>query len=355
MGSRILSIAVLLLTAFASPAQELRWNAGMDYFFDNMEYKPSPYADARTLQGIWLNALGGVEWDSTHTLVGGVNLLKMPGMQRAVDKAEVTLYYRYENDKVHFRAGAFPRREVLSNYSDFFFRDSVNQFMPLMQGIFWQLGKDNNFFNAWMDWTGYSHAEARESFFLGFSGKVSRGLFFADFQSNLYHLAGNYPNDGRFGVSEVIQGIASAGVEYDSGSHFRVMASAGLFAGVERDRKAEETYRPIGFTARLHAEYMGVGTENNLYAGDPRMRLFGTYGSQLYRGNPFLQGSRYLQSKWYIRLIESGRARLRLNCNLHLSEGELFFQQTLALTVAVGNLMPQKHRERVYPWISIFK
>lgn len=214
MGSRILCIAFLLFSVLTSPAQELRWSVGMDYFFDNMEYKPSQYADARTLQGIWFNALGGVSWDSTNTLVAGVNLLKMPGMNHAIDKAEVTLYYNYENEKVQFRAGAFPRREVLSNYSDFFFRDSVNQFMPLMQGIFWQLGKENNFVNAWMDWTGYSTAEKRESFFLGLSGKTSKGLFFADFQSSLFHLAGNYPNDGRFGVSEVIQGIASVGLEY---------------------------------------------------------------------------------------------------------------------------------------------
>lgn len=350
-----MSIVALLLAIQATSAQELRWKAGMDYFFDNMEYKPSPYADARTLQGIWFNALGGIEWDSTQTLVAGVNLLKLPGMQKAVDKAEVTLYYRYENERVHFRAGAFPRGEVLSNYSDFFFRDSVNQFIPLMQGLFWQLGKEHNFINAWMDWTGYSHAEARESFFLGFSGKVSRGLFFADFQSTLYHLAGNYPNDGRFGVSEVIQGIASAGVAYDRGNNLRVMASAGLFAGVERDRKAGESYHPIGFTARLNAEYMGVGTENNLYAGDRRMRLFETYGSQLYRGNPFLQGGHYLQSKWYIRLIESGRARLRLNCNLHLSEGALYFQQTLALTVSVGNLTAGEGSHREYPWMLLFR
>ncbi len=355
MGSRILCIVVFLLTAVTSPAQELQWSTGMDYFFDNMEYKRSPYADARTLQGIWLNAMGGVAWDSAHTLVAGVNLLKMPGMHHAVDKAEVTLYYHYENDKVQFRAGAFPRREVLSNYSDFFFRDSVNQFMPLMQGIFWQLGSEDNFFNAWMDWTGYSTAEARESFFLGFSGKASKGLFFADFQSTLFHLAGNYPNDGRYGVSEVIQGIASAGLEYSSANHFRVMGSAGLFAGIERDRKAEETSRPIGFTARLDAEYMGFGTENIFYAGDPRMRLFGTYGSQLYSGTPFLQGGHYLQSKWYVRLIETERAALRLNSNLHLSEGELYFQQTLALSLAIGTLERQNSRRREYPWMRIFQ
>ena len=174
MGSKIGCITLLLLLTHTLSAQDLRRDVGMDYFFDNMEYKPSPYADDRTLQGVWLNALGGVKWDGSHTLVTGINLLKMPGMHQAIDKVDVTLYYQYENEKVHFRAGAFPRSEMLSNYSDFFFKDSVNQFMPLMQGLFWQLGKERNYFNLWMDWTGYAHAEARESFFLGMSGKVSR-------------------------------------------------------------------------------------------------------------------------------------------------------------------------------------
>jgi len=52
------------------------------------------------------------------------------------------------------------------------------------------------------------------------------------------------------------------------------MASAGIFAGLERDRKADVSYSPVGFTARVNAEYWGIGMENTFYAGDPRMRFF---------------------------------------------------------------------------------
>jgi len=53
--------------------------------------------------------------------------------------------------------------------------------------------------------------------------------------------------------------------------------SAGVFAGFERDRKADISYKPVGFTARANAEYWGIGMENTFYAGDPRMRFSGLW------------------------------------------------------------------------------
>lgn len=355
MCNRILCIVFLLCMAGFLSAQEYRWGVEMDYFFDNREYKKSSFTDAQTLQGIWLKSQGKVTWDTVHSLIVGVNVLKMPGVKKVVDKAELTVYYQYRTDQRLFRIGAFPRSETLPNYSDFFFRDSVKYFMPLMQGVFWQVGKGDTFFNAWMDWTGYGTARTRESFFLGLSGKASKGIFFADFQSSLFHLAGTYPGNGLYGVSEQIQGMASAGVDYVSGNSFRGIVSAGLFAGRERDRKAGVSYRPVGFTARANAEYLGIGTENTFYAGDPRMRFYDQYGSTLYWGTPFLRGRSYLQSKWYLRLLESGWVRLRLNGNLHFSEGEVLFQQTLSLWVAINNSSPQGSRRVHYPWRHFFQ
>lgn len=355
MPYRYLCFALILWSFSALQAQDYRWSVGMDYFFDNMEYKNSSYADARTLQGIWLKPLGGITWDTVHTVYAGIDLLKMPGMKQAVDKVDMTLFYQYETDKILFRAGAFPRQDVLSNYSDFFFSDSVTHFMPLMQGLFWQVGRGGSFFNAWMDWTSYSSAEVRESFFLGFSGKITKNIFFADFQSSLFHYAGTYPNRGLYGVSELIQGMASAGMEISSATHLRGMVSAGLFAGLERDRKADLSYRPIGIVARANAEYMGIGTINTFYTGDARMRFYTAEGSDLYWGTPFLQGRSYLQSKWYIRLLESDRVNARLNCNLHFSEGEVLFQQTLSVALSIDNFSQRGTKKPLYPWKRFFQ
>ncbi len=355
MRYRLGSLIAVVCTVAALQAQEYRWKAEIDYFFDNREYEPSSFTDPQTMNGIWLKPLGGISWDSVHTIFAGVDLLKIPGMQKAVDKVEVALYYQYETPKVLFRAGAFPREEVLSNYSDFFFSDSVRHFMPLMQGVFWQLGKEGRFLNAWMDWTGYATPVNRESFFIGFSGMLTRGIFFGDFQSYLYHYAGTYPGNPAYGVSEQLQGMASAGIAYAADNSLKGLVSAGLFIGRERDREAGLSHSPAGFTARADVEYMGFGTLNTFYRGDPRMRFYPTYGGDLYWGTPFLRGATYLQSKWYVRLLESANASAQLNCNLHFSEGRMFFQQTLSVSASISNYSRQQRQRTVFPWKRIFQ
>jgi hypothetical protein len=171
----------------------------------------------------------------------------------------------------------------------------------------------------------------------------------------MFHYAGTLPMNPAYGVSEQLQGLFSLGVERDRDSGFKGMASVGLFIGLERDRKADETYLPVGFTVRANAELHGIGTENTLYVGDARSRLFSRYGTDLYWGSRFLQGSPYLQSKWYIRLMESGYVAVKLNGNLHVSQGEAMFQQVLTVAVSVDNFSAPGSGRPIFPWMKLFK
>lgn len=333
-------ILLMFLSLSVGDAQEYRWRAEFDYFFDNTEYNGTPFVNSQTMNGIWFNPVGSVAWDSLHTLYGGVNLLKIPGMKNAIDKVDVTLYYQYRTPKILFQVGAFPRKEVLSNYNNFFFKDSIDNFLPLIQGIFWQIGNNDHFFNAWMDWTGYATPAARENFFIGFSGRAAKGLFFADFQSYMFHYSNTSPATPGVGVSENLQLQVSAGWRYDDKKVFASMISMGILMGYERDRRFENTLcRPVGFTARVDAEYYGIGTQNTLYVGDPRMRLFDTFGGDLYWGTQFLRGKSYVESEWYARLLETDRVKARLNVNFHISEGNVFFQQMLNVSVVIDNVI----------------
>ncbi len=352
---RPLLLLLTLCSIFSIQAQEYKWKIGADYFFDNREYEGSSYTEPQTLNGIWLTPTGGITWDTTHTIIIGVDLLKIPGMKKAIDKVDLTAYYQYQTPNILFRGGSFPRKEVLNNYSDFFFSDSVNNFTPLMQGLFWQIGSDESFVNAWMDWTGYATQENRESFFIGFSGKASKGVLFGDFQSYLFHYAGTNPGNPKYGVSEQIQGIASVGIKYESPNSFKGLFSAGAFVGMERDRKADIVHKPIGFVSRANIEFWGIGTENIFYAGDLRMRFYNQYGGDLYWGTPFLQGHNYLQSKFYIKFIESNRVKIQLNGNLHFTEKKVFFQQTFSISASIDNFLNKSDKGAVYPWMMIFQ
>lgn len=352
------NIFLLLLLIFCSSvySQEYRWKVGLNYFFDNTEYGKSSFIDSETMNGIWLNPMGSIVWSDRHSINAGVNLLKIPGMDEVIDKVDITMYYQYKTPKILFRAGSFPRNEVLGNYNNFFFKDSVNNFIPLMQGVFWQIGNDRNFFNIWFDMTGYATPANREHFFVGLSGKISKGLFFADFQSYMFHYSLTRPAMPGDGVSENLQLQASAGLAYENEGDFKGLIAAGTLVGYERDRRFEnELYKPVGFVARGDAEMWGFGTKNTLYVGDPRMRLANTFGGDLYWGTQFLQAKSYLESEWYIRLIESDFVKARFNCNLHFSEGNILFQQMLTVSASIDNFSVKNGKKIVFPWMRIFE
>lgn len=352
---RLLYILMLMFSILHSHAQEYSWRLGLDYFFNNGEYDASNYVKSGTMNGIWLNPIGSVTWEERHSIQAGVNLLKIPGRGKALDKTDVTLFYQYERPNMLFRAGSFPRGEVLDNYNTFFFKDSVNHFIPLMQGIFWQAGNKENFVNLWLDWTGYATPGIHESFFAGISGKWSKNRLFADFQSYMFHHSMTSPAIEGEGVNENLQIQVSTGAQFTQDERLNGSVSIGVLAGYERDRRPDGIkYTPVGFTSRIEAEYLGIGTSNNIYVGQPRMRLSGIFGDNLYWGTQFLQGRYYVRSDWHIRLIESGRVKVKLNSNLHFSEGNVMFQQLFTVSAAIGNQAEKSKSKAIYPWARIF-
>lgn len=349
-------LTLLLLCVFLSvKAQKYGWKVGLDYFFDNTEFSKSSHTDSETMNGIWLQTQGEINWESRHAIRAGVNLLKIPGMNKAIDKVDVTAYYQYQTDNILFRAGAFPRKEVLGNYNNFFFKDSVQNFVPQMQGVFFQLGNSRNFFNAWFDRTGYATPTKREHFFVGLSGKATKGIFFADFQSYMFHYSNTKPSTPGWGVAENLQMHASLGANFEHGEYFRSLVSVGVLAGYERDRRFEnQLYKPIGITSRIDLEYAGMGVNNTLYFGNKRQRLANAFGGDLYWGAPFLREKSYIESKWFVRLIESERVKAKFGCTLHFSEKNVLFEQMLTVSASIGNLQKNSSRKVVYPWTKIF-
>jgi hypothetical protein len=114
---------LLLCSWVVLNAQEQRWRVGYDFFFDNQEYAGSTFAPAQTMKGMWLSPMCGIAWKSEHSsnaLYAGAYLLSIPGSKETIDKLQALLYYQYDSPKVLFRAGSFPRGEVLPNYPNLF-------------------------------------------------------------------------------------------------------------------------------------------------------------------------------------------------------------------------------------------
>jgi len=328
-------------------SQEVQWKTGLNYFFDNTEFDRSSITIPQTMTGVHLSPEIGVKWDSAHSVFAGVEVLKNSGTSNIIDKTDVIAYYQYLTLTSTFRAGSFQREEVLSNYSDLFFQDSVKNFRPLMQGIFWQIKKNSSYFNLWLDWVSHQTNLNREIFFIGSSGHKRLGFLFADFQSYLYHFAGraNNPYDH---LCDNALGHFSVGVDYCNKQGLDTLLFAvGVLAGFERDRDSgnKRVYTPVGALLRLNAEYRGIGLDNMLYLGQPRMDLYKDFGGNLYWGNPFLRSNYYLESKLYLNVVHTPYVKGRIAGKFHFSEGMLMFEQTLNLSVSLNNFSEHQRNQ----------
>lgn len=300
----------------------------------------------------------GVRLDDRQTVYAGVNLLKIAGNRSFTDREDFMAYYQYKTSNVMFRVGAFPKEDMLDNYSTLLFKDSVRYFRPIMQGVFVKVKNDNNdFFNVWLDWTGYGSEAIRESFFIGASGLKKKNQFFAEMQSYLYHYANTTPSTESFHVSEQLQMNLSLGLAHSNqtGLDTLMFSMGGLF-GLERDRAYSSDFnKPIGLTMRFNAEYNGLGTDNIAYFGDKRMSFYNNHGDNLYWGSPFLQGNSYIKSRWYVKLISSERAKAEIGVTMHVSEKLLLFQQAITLSININKHGEnQKQSGTVFPLMRFF-
>jgi hypothetical protein len=217
-----------------------------------------------------------------------------------------------------------------------------------LQGFFWQAGKKSSYFNLWLDWTGHETPTNRETFFIGASGYKKSGLFFADFQSYLFHFANTHPRTPSFHVSDNMLAQFSVGANYSNLSGLdTLLLSVGVLAGYERDRGvANGTHTPIGAVVRLNAEYYGFGTQNTLYAGNPRNIFYSSYNNGMYWNNPFLRSGFYLQSKWYLNVFRSQFVNGKLYMNLHFSEGKVMFEQTFTVKALLDSSVKTNIKSR---------
>ena len=339
MKNRNIVLYLFLVLQISLFGQKLAWKAGLNYFFDNTEYAKSTLTKDQTMTGVHFTPQIGFMLDSVHSFYAGVDLLKTAGSENFIDFAQQVAYYRFHTPKVSFYAGSFLRSDVLSNYSDLFFQDSINYYHPTMHGIFWEVGRKNSYFNLWLDWTGHQTAIDRESFFVGASAHKKIGNFFGDFQSYMFHYAITRPDILNQSVCDNLLAHLSIGVDYSNQTGLdTLMFAVGVLAGAERDRGLPDAPTiPVGIVLRLNAEYLGFGTQNMLYAGNPRNVFYGKYNYGLYWNNPFLRSNFYLESKWFLDVIRSQSVSGRINLNLHFSEGKLMYEQVFTMKALLNN------------------
>ena len=171
------------------PAQQIAWKAGVHSFFDNSEFGGSAIRIPQTMAGVHLAPEIGLVWEGKHRVFAGADLMHEYVSKQALAHSVPLVYYEYAGNPFRFYAGAIPRSILPDNYPRMFFRDSVMNYRPAINGIFWEYGAGINYANVWLDWTGWQTDTQREAFFMGWAGKYGITPFYAQHFGYKFHFA----------------------------------------------------------------------------------------------------------------------------------------------------------------------
>ena len=349
MFYRFLAAAFCLLP-FCLPvqAQSFEWKADAKGFFDNGEYGNIDHALSQTMYGFRFSPQVGLAYRDFSLFVG-THLQTSFGSPKYLDKVSFIGYFQYKNNRHLFRFGAFPREELLPNYTNFFIRDTFNYFRPNMTGLFYQLSGKNNFLNLWLDWTGAQSSVTREAFFAGLSAEQRYKWFFAQVLGYYYHYANTRPHSGDEVVHD--NGLGQVGVGIDFSQYAKRLYAARLsvnfMVGYECKRDhVTPSKMPLGMVADLHLRYWRFGTRTLYYYGQERFTVPTDNYALTYWGNPLLRSKSYLQSQWYCVLFENNFVSAEAAAVFHVQGGRFGSQYLVRLNLNLnGSVYGKKEGE----------
>jgi len=350
-------IFFLLLFCPAAGAQDFVWKAGLHSFFDNAEFDRSQVQDGQTMAGVHLVPEAGLRWNKQHRIFAGADLMYEYGSGKILDFISPTAYYEFEGKYFRFYTGAFHRKKALENYPRMFFQDSTANYRPVMHGLFWEFHKKNNRANLWLDWTGRQTEERRETFFMGWSGRWGRGLFYAQHFGYMFHFARRKNPAVPENLHDNGLILTSVGMDFAPKTAFdKLELNAGWSAGLERNRSNGLAWQvPHGFLSEAKIEYKGLGLFNTFYKGGAQQIFYGEHGSQLYWGDRFYRTTAYNRTDLYINFFKTNAVNVRFNYSLHFAEQTMYHEQALYASFDVNSLKKQKEPAREYLWSGWFK
>jgi hypothetical protein len=335
-------LAALILEGSMLRGQEVLIHTGLNTFFDNIEFAGSEYKISQTMAGIYFSPDIGIRWDSVYTINIGASLLHEFGSADFTDRIFPTAYAQYHSGRLRFVMGAFPRTLVLDKYPRMFYQDSVGYYRPNVNGILLEYGESQRYVNVWLDWTGRQTHTVREAFFVGFSGRYTKGVFYAQHYGYMFHYASRTDPVVHEALHDNILLRTSLGVDLSGRTFLDCLdASAGWVLGLERERDAGSNWLAMnGFHIDLRAEYRFAGIFNTLYSGKGLMSFYNDHDINLYWGDPAYRSGFYDRTDIYIRFLRKKNIDMELTWTLHFMEGRVFNEQMLKVKVDLNLLRP---------------
>ena len=332
-------------------AQKKVWQVELSPFFDNTEFGGSTLTNDQTMAGTRLTPTVGLEVDSVHRIMAGVTVLQEFGSKYAIDSYAPIAYYAYSGKLVQFNMGAFNRSYAVKNYPRIFFQDSINYYRPIINGLSCNIAKNNSFFNVWLDWTGKQSATQRETFFIGFSGRLQHSILYVQHYGYMMHYAKMNPAPPNQFIHDNGLFLTSIGLDLTPKTKLtKLDINAGWICGAEDNRGTTNWLTHDGWMVDATIEYKGIGLKNSFYYGEKQQFFYPTEGNKLYWGDPFYRSTTYNRTDMYITFFESDKINTKFVYSLHTSENKLYHEQGLYLTVNLNNYLPKSETKPHFLW-----
>jgi hypothetical protein len=351
-------LLLLILFAVFQPlsAQKFVYKAGVHSFFDNKEFSGSKIQTSQTMSGVHLAPQVGLAFKEKHRIYAGIDLMHEFGSNKLIGYKDLFAYYQLDNEPFRFYMGAFPRHEVLEKYPRMFFQDSIRNYRPTITGLFWELYKEENYLNVWLDWTSRQTETRREAFFMGWSGRYNLGIFYGQHFGYMFHFTNVKNPEVPEGLHDNGLILTSLGIDLAEKAKFRKLElNVGWSVGLERDRSSGNWHTPQGLLSELKVEYRGFGIFNTYYRGRSQQFFYDDHNSELYWGDPLYRASEYNRTDIYINFIKNDVVNVKLTYSLHFVENTIYHQQMLTANFDFGNVDKKESKPYPYLWKNWFK
>lgn len=326
---KLFLITILLLSMHSAYTQKWYWDIHALGFADNREYKSTVQTD-QTLYGMHISPQVYVKFDTLHALHFGFNGLQEFGSTNEKFALTPYMYYDFAGNQFDFSFGVFPRAGKLDQTPNVLYYDSLNYFRPYVSGLYWTYNYKGGNQSVYLDWTGRQTDTQRETFIMGWQGKVDMGALFIKNYFYIYHYAfpavrpeGSYMRDN--GVGLITLGIDfSKYIPIDS-----LSAGVSYVQSFERDRIDGKAWEmPKGVMADIYIGYKGFFIGNTFYYGQ---------GHRLDWGDPFYRLPIYNRTDMGYSLLNYKRVRGSFIYSIHYGEKKVSHQQQFLLSVDIGS------------------
>jgi len=347
-----LAVEGIFIHAFS---QEFLWKAGVYNFFDNAEFDYSNVQIPQTMAGVHFAPEVGLRWNTNHRFFVGLDAMHEYGSNKTIDYFNPIVYYEFSGKHFRFYGGAVPRKLILDRYPRMFFQDSIANYRPVINGIFWEYSSGGNYMNIWMDWVSRQTYTRREAFFMGWSGRYNLNIFYGQHFAYMLHFAGYMDPVSPEGLHDNGLATYSLGVDLSSKTNFeKLEANVGFSLGMDRDRDLDEWHYPRGFLSEMKIEYKGLELFNTFYNGQPQQFFRADHGTDLYYGDPFYRTKSYNRADLSILFYKSDVVNLKFTWSLHFTEQTTYHQQLFYATFDLDNFKKKGQKKYRYIWDNWF-